>query len=207
MLALIGGFFAKSALARSPVGAVLGGIPRRAWIAMAIVLLLAAGYLWHEHKAGAAIAAAEERGAAAAYANVERQARELEAKADALNARIAEQMRKRTDAKLDAVARDADDLRMRGPGAARCTVVAGIPAAAGGRGAAGRPADAAMGTVRDSGGADLIALPFAATAGFAGQHDSFRLEALAWRGWHARFTAERARWTAEAKAARQGQAR
>lgn len=200
MIAAITAWLAKSALMRSPIGDFLKSVPRSIWM-LGIITLLAGGYLWHQHAAQRAIAAAEKRGEDRAYANVERQARELEAKANALNRSIAEQMRKRNDEQARRIAVAADGLRLRGPGAARCTVVAGLPAAPGGRVTPDRPAYAAGSRVPPG---DRAAVPWSWLVERAEQADLNRAEALAWRDWYARFKAEWDRWNAKAAVLRPG---
>ena len=180
----------------SAAGGFFGKMPRWAWIALAVAVALLAGFLWHQLAAHKAIDAAEKRGEERAYANVEKQARELERKANALNAKITAEMRKRNDEENRRIAAAADDLRLHGPGAARCADPAFLSAGAGRHDAPGRGSDAPGPPVPSD---ERAAVPWGWLVGRAEQHDLNRAEALAWREWHRRFTAEWAKWKAEAE--------
>ncbi len=200
MIATFGGWLAKSALMQSPLGPILS----RFWKPLLIGLAILAAVLWHQHIAHNAIAAAEKRGEARAYANVERQARELTAKADALNGKIAGAMREKNREENARIAADADDLRLRGPGAARCAGVTRLPAAAGGSQSAGRNGDA---TGPQMPPADSAAVPWGWLVDRGEEHDLNRAEVLAWRDWYATFKKRWDEWNADAKKARSAETR
>lgn len=178
-----------------PLAPALGAfksIPRFVWYALAAALLYAFAIGWYNGK----IEAAEKRGAERAYASVERQARELERKANALNAKIAAALKEKNDVENRRIAADADAHRLRGPGAARCAGPALIPPASGGHVAAGGRSDAAGPGMPAE---DRAAVPWSWLVDRAEQHDLHRAEVLAWREWHRRFTAEWSAWRAEAE--------
>lgn len=123
--AMLGVKLAGIATKVSGVGAVFKKVPRWAWIAAAAVALLTGGYLFHQHRAHAAIAAAKaEQKAAddAAFAKriaaVAAQATEIRKRAEALSASISNEERIKNDQAHARNAADADALRLRGPGAA-----------------------------------------------------------------------------------------
>lgn len=174
-----------------PVAGAFKSVPRFVWYALAAALIFAFAVHWYNGR----ISAAEKRGEERAYANVAKQARELERKANALSARIATEMRKRNDEENRAIARAADALRLRGPGAARCAGPALLPASPGGHGTAPAGADAAGPGMPPE---DRAAVPWGWLVSRSEEHDMLLAEARGWREWHARFTAEWAKWKAEA---------
>lgn len=173
------------------------------WMRWALLglLIAAAGFVWHQHVAHKAIAAAEKRGADAAYANMEKQAVALKARADALNLSIAAAIREKNDEENRAIARAGDALRLSGPGKAVCRDPR-LSAAAGGYVAPGGSRAAAVDPLPDSQGIDLIGLPFAGAVAGAEQADLNRAEVIAWRSWWERFNAEWKKWQEEANSAR-----
>lgn len=183
-------WLAAVALKLSPVGRFLKAVPWQVWAAIGLAVALWLGVQWHQHEAGQALEAAEKRGEDRAYANVEAKAKALEEKAREL----AQQIRSRTDETNRRIAGDADDLRLRGPGRAACPVAP--PAGAGGRDEAGGAGDAA-GPQMPSG--DRAAVPWGWLVDRAEQCDLNRAEALAWREWRRRYTAEWEKWRAEAR--------
>jgi hypothetical protein len=170
----------------SALQAFFGKIP--VWMRWTLLglLIAAAGFVWHQHAAHKAIAAAEKRGADAAYANMASQAVALKVKADALNTSLAQAIREKNDEESRRIAADADALRVSGPGKAVCR----SPGLAGGPSGyveAGGSRAAAVDTLSDSQGIDLIGLPFAGAVAGAEQADLNRAEVIAWREWWTRF--------------------
>jgi len=180
-------------IAIAKAGAKLAGFFSRApswfWIGVAFAVLLLGFQLWHSSRVNAVIAAAEKRGADAAYARVTAKAIALERKAAAL----AETLRSRNNETNRLIAADADDLRLRGPGKAACPVAA--PAAPGGHQPPGGAADAAVAPLPDRERVDLIALPFAGAIAFAEQCDLNRAEVLTWRQFQSELAATHAATT------------
>lgn len=177
------------------IGVLLARVPRWVWIALAVVALVAVGAWWHGNRVEAFGNAKYQAGRDSRDKEIERLTREL----DGRNAALAAEIRRNHDAQIRRNAVDADALRVRGPGKGACAPV--VPPGSGGRDAAGGPGDAAVDQVHNGAGEPLIGLPFPATVSFAEQHDNFRTEALSWRGWHARFTAEWEAWRKKASAA------
>lgn len=99
------------------------------------------------------------------------------ARANAINSKL----RTKSDEEARNISSSADDVRVRGPGAATCSSVAAPPTSSGGRVAPGGTGPAGVVQVRDSGGADLIALPFADAVTVIEQCALNRNEVLAWR--------------------------
>lgn len=185
--------------AGSAVSAFFGKVP--VWLRWTLLALLiaAAGLWWHRHAAHKAIAAAEKRGADAAYANVAKQASELASKADTLNRSLSAKIRSRTDEETRRIAADADALRLRGPGAARCAAVASLPRSASGHVEAAANADAAGPALPPD---DFAAVPWGWLVNRSEEHDALLAEVKGWRSWHETFKREWDRWNAEAEKAR-----
>lgn len=174
-------FLAPLALKLSPVGAMLKRIPRWAWIALAVVAILLLGSCVHKRKVKAF---GEERyaaGVAYEQARLEKKAKELKAKVDALSGKITNQLKAKHDEKVIVINRAADDLRVRGPGKAACPGYTGVSSGPGGSvSAGGRPNASATGLPDQ----DRIVLPFTWTVDNAERCDLNRAEVLTWREWH-----------------------
>lgn len=168
------------------------------WTLLGLVIA-AAGFLWHQHAAHKAIAAAEKRGADAAYLNIAKQANAIAAKMNATNRQLAQVMRSKTDEALADNARAADDFRLHGPGAARCPAVASLPRSAGGHGqTAAEPNDAGPQVPSD----DRAAVPWGWLVDRSEEHDALLIENKAWRDWYSTFKGRWDRFNAEAEKAR-----
>jgi hypothetical protein len=201
MTGMAAGMGAKAVLAAA--GARLKQISPRTWLIIGCVVAALLGALWAHHWYSGQIKAAEKRGSDAAYAHVAEQAQKLTSRANALNGKLAKAFQEKNREENSRIARAADDLRLRGPGAARCTAFPGLSAAARGSQSSDRSGDASVAGLRNEERTDLIALPFAPTIDFGEQHDAFRAEAISWREWYARFSAEWAKWQADSAKARQ----
>lgn len=81
MLALLGGFLAKSVLMQSPVGGLLKGISPRAWRIIAIAAALLAAVFLHQHYAHKALKTADATGYARAKAEDAEVAKKMAARA------------------------------------------------------------------------------------------------------------------------------
>lgn len=112
------------------------------------------------------------------------EARAAKERLDAAGARIAEEIRKRTDAENRRIAAGADALRLSGPGRARAACP---PAAAGGYAAPGGAGNAAS-TELSAGDGAVVPWPWLVSS--AEQSDLNRAEVIAWREWHRRLVAE-----------------
>lgn len=179
------GWAAKSALMQSPIGRLIKSVPKPVWkwlaIALVVALVVWRGLAWHAGKVDQlkkdSFAAGRQSAAA-----------DMVALRDQLNRAHAQdvaRMRSQNDAKLRDVGRDADALRLRGPGRAACSAV--VPGGAGGSQQAGGQASAPVSQLPDAGGAELIALRFDAATDLGESHDALRVEVLGWREWHAHF--------------------
>lgn len=185
MIPSIGLWLAKSALMKSPIGGFLSRIPARVWkmlaIALVVALLIFVGLRWHGHKV-------EQLRKESFAAGRQSAVKDMVALRDQLNRAHAQdvaRMRSENDAKLRDVGRDADALRLRGPGRAACSAV--LSGGSGGRDQAGGEARAPVSELPDAGRAELIALRFDAATDLGESHDSLRVEVLGWREWHAHF--------------------
>jgi hypothetical protein len=184
----------------SPIGRMLKRVPRFVWVALAIAVLLFAGFKLHQREAGEAIAAAEKRGADASdmrwqgqLAAARLEAAQWRAQAEDRQRRINQQLKERHDEKVRANAALADALRVRGPGAAaaRCRPLdpASLSAAAGGRRQAAPAADAAGPPMPAADG--LAVVPWEWLVRRAEQFDELLSEAMTWRRSDAQQRAER----------------
>lgn len=150
----------------------LRAVPWQVWLALA----LGAAVLLHLRSDRAALRKADAAGYSRAMNEIETKARALAAKADALASRI------RTKADEDArhIADRADDLRLRGPGAARCSYAP--PAApASRREPSGGAGDAARAPMPAD---ERAAVPWDWLVAQAERCDLNRNEVLSWREWH-----------------------
>lgn len=177
---------AKDAIAAIPPKAKL-------WILAAIAAI--ALFFVHQHFAHRALKAADQGGYDRARAEDAKALVELRNRAATAerNARtISQEIRSRTDEDARISHAAADDLRLRGAGAASCGRIRdpAVPAAAGGHQPVGGTADAPLGQVPDAGGPELIALPFNDTVAFADDHDQLLIEVKGWRDWYPRMVAE-----------------
>jgi hypothetical protein len=129
-------------------------IPPKAWLYIAIAAALVAGVVWHQHKAHAAIAAAEARGVqranaiwSAKVAKVAADAAAVRRSAEQVAAAISKEERTKNDEARNRNAATADALRLRGAGAAasHCRPLdhPGLAAATGGHEPAPAKPDAA----------------------------------------------------------------
>lgn len=165
------------------IPAILKRIPRGAWIALAVIAILALGTCAHKRsvkKFG------DERYAAGVKAEGERiakKAAEIKAKADAASSKITEHLRKKHDEKVVVITRSADTLRLSGAGKAACPrgpVVSGSP---GRSEPASRGSDAAGPEVPSG---DSAAVPWGWLVDRAEKCDLNRVEVLTWRDWYAK---------------------
>lgn len=168
----------------------LGRVPRPVWIALAVAFVLGAGVLWHKHKAGAAIAAAEKRGEErsdkrhkAIEEELARRAVARRRQAEALSAEISRQEREKNETNARRLGAIADALRVHGPGRAACSIIGGDPGLSGGAGGHGAPGGAggAPATRVPYPDGFLLGVPHQWAVNTAEQCDLNRSEALTWR--------------------------
>jgi hypothetical protein len=154
----------------------LKGVPWQVWLMVAAAFALG----WHLYQDKQAVKRAHKEGDRAGYTRamneVEAKARAVAAKADAVAAKI----RSKNDEQARAIAARADDLRLRGPGAARCTPTISSPTSNRPQPAGGRPATPAPGLP----GEDRGAVPCGWFIGQAERCDLNRNEVLSWREWY-----------------------
>lgn len=162
-------------------------IPKWVWILLAVALLWRVAVSWHEHRAHAAIAAAEKRGEAKANAAWQQRFDAMRARADetrrraeAASAKISKDVRRKNDQDNRDSAARARALSLSGPGAARCRPV-DHPGLSGGAGRyvapGGRPDAPGPQVPAD----DRAAVPWGWLVDRARQCDLNRAEALSWR--------------------------
>lgn len=168
------------------------------WTLLGLVIA-AAGFLWHQHAAHKAIAAAEKRGADAAYLSIAKKANEIAAKMNATNRQLAQIMRSKTDEDLADNARAADAYRLHGPGAARCPALASLPRSASGHGQTAAEPNAAGPEVSAD---DRAAVPWGWLVDRSEEHDALLIENKAWRDWYSTFKGRWDQFNAEAEKAR-----
>jgi hypothetical protein len=148
--------------------ALLGKIPTWLYAVAAVALLLGIGAHLHSNAVHKAIAAAEKRGEEREAAHVLAAVEKIQANA----AKITANIRSKNNEANIRIRRDADDLRLRGPGKALCTNTASS-APVRPSGSSGQ-ADAAVAPLSNPGGSVLIAVPFNDLILFAEQHDRLR---------------------------------
>lgn len=170
------------AVAGAKASGIFKAIPRWAWYALAAALVLFLIYRWHNGKVEDAYA----KGKADEGARIAAKAFEIKRKADELTASISTALRTRHDEKVRIIYRDADALRLRGPGKAACPGNPGIPRGASGSAKPIGERVASVAEVPPGERVDLIGLPFAATVSGAEQCDLNRAEAKTWREWYAK---------------------
>ena len=176
------------------VKAFLQLIPRWAWIALAVVAVLLAGYWLHGRAvrnayqtAYAAGRADEKKDWQAAFAKMQEAAAAWRANYEDAATRISTEEGARHDAEIRSNAIRADDLRVHGPGAAACTGPgdrAGLSTAPGGPDAASGTGDASVAGVPEH--PSLAAVPWGRLVDYAESCDANRSEVTAWRAWYPR---------------------
>lgn len=171
---------------RALLGGVARAIPPKGWAIIAAVLVLLAGAWWVNRRIDAADAAGYARATrdrdaawAAAFDTAHAKGLDYRAKFEQRSRELADAIRSKTDETLRRNAVAADDLRLRGPGAAAAPVCrsgggAGAGPAARGPRPPGGPGDAPVAPVPD--GEPLAILPWADVTRFAEQHDRYRAE-------------------------------
>lgn len=175
------GFVAKSALMSSPIGAALKLVPGKVWLWLAILVAVAAAFFLHQHIAGTRLQARYDAGYAQGQLDAAKAQRAAQATANAAANAINSTIRKNADEEAIHIARDADDVRLRGPGKAVCPRPAASSGPASGHDARSRTGDAAVAAMPDPERSDLIAVPFADLIDFAERADRNRSEVNAWR--------------------------
>lgn len=176
-------FLAPLLLKMSPVGRILKSIPRQVWIAIAAVAILLVGSCVHKR---AVIKYGKEQYAAGVKAEGDRiadEAKRMKARIDAQSAQISQLLKDKNDAQNRAIARSADDLRLRGPGKAICPGHSSLPASPGESIAPSWSGNAATGQVP---GGEWGAVPWGWFLDSAERCDLNRAEVLAWREWYAK---------------------
>ena len=155
-------------------------VPRWVWELFAAALAVHVALAWYHGK----LDDAYNRGKQDEAAHIEQKALEIKAKADKLSAAISNAIRSQNDAENRRISSDANSLRLRAPGRAECTSIAGVPTGPSGP----QPANGASGTpvarVPYPEWQSLLGMPAAPTITFAEQHDLNRAEIIAWREWY-----------------------
>src|SRR5690348_11337815 len=159
----LGAWLAETALGKwfagSAAKSFLSAIPRPVWEALTVLAYVVALFALHQHYVHAHDAKLTASINAEWQRKLDAQVAEIKQK-DAQLATISAQLRKANDEANLAIAADARDLRLRGPGKATCPRVSSAPAAAGGHVQTAPAADAPVAPLPDAGGIELIALPF-----------------------------------------------
>ena len=171
------------ALKLSPVGRFLKSIPPKVWIAIAVVALIGAGGLWHNRAVGKAHDAGYSEGKAAEGARIAAKALTIKRGVDALTGKITATIRSMNNAANNSTGRDADTVRLHGPGKAACAGLASVPAGAGRYIPPVGQASPAVDQVPSAERIDLIGLPFAGAVTLAENHDLCRNDLIAYREW------------------------
>ncbi len=181
---------------RGAAGGFLKGIPPKVWAAIAAVALLGGGVWWVNHKIDAAYdrGRAEmkiERDAAwqGAFDLMKQTSEKWKAGFEAKARALADEERKHHEQDLRRNAAVADDLRLRGPGAAtapRCRPIGDPGPGTAASGAVSAPAgpDAPGPDVPADGGQAIV--PWGWLVQRAQEHDDLLSEVSTWRRWYPR---------------------
>lgn len=191
-LPFVGGLLARFALTR--VGGFIGRIPRWAWIALAVVVIVVAGNWYHGKKVDAQYKAAYAAGKAdeakrwqIAFDKMQDAADKWKANYEAKAEELSTERRKRHDETLRRNSAIADALRLRGPGAAsasRCRPLnnSGLSNGPGQSGSSPSRPDAPGPSVPADGGDAIV--PWSWLVKRAEEHDELLSEANTWRTWY-----------------------
>ena len=183
---------AALALKLLPIRAALAKVPRWAWIALAVALVLLITWRWHVSQVRDSRAAGYGQAMSEVKVKSDRivkAANAATAKATNLAVVINREERARADDQNRATATAAADLRRLRPVQplhCRATSAPAVPRAPGGRK-----------TPRGEPDAALVAVDWAWLIDRAEQADLNRTETLAWRAWHERQTATYEQWRTE----------
>lgn len=171
---------------RIAISGFLSAIPRQVWIGLAALAVLGGAVWWVSHKIETARAEGYAMGGkdreaqwASAFDEMHRKAAIYKAGFEQVSREQADALRDKTDETIRRNAVAADDLRLRGPGAATAPVCR-PGGSAPDRGAAdrpdhsGRPADAPLAPLPAD--EPLAIVPWADLVSFAQQHDRYRAE-------------------------------
>lgn len=162
----LGARLAGTAIFKSAAG-IFTAIPRPVWEGLAVLGYLLAGYATHQraaHQHDTAIIAAED-------ARINKLALAQKARIDALTTELTTKDRTQNDEKNSRIAATATTVLVRGPGKAVCPSVAVAASPPVRHDQAAPQASASVAPVPDSGGEQLIALPFAPTVELVKEHD------------------------------------
>lgn len=185
----------KSALMMSPAGGIIRGagalfgkVPWQIWAALALAIAVFVGVKVHGHKVDAfgneRFTAGYAKGYADAKADLEKAKAEVETKGVAM----AQDERKKNDAKTADLDRSVADFMRGGPGRAACSPVA--PATTdGATGPGGAKADDTVSPVPAEERQPLIGVPVDAAAAFARQNDKALIDNASWWSWYDRYQA------------------
>ena len=168
------------------VKAALGGVPRWAWYAIGGVAAAIALFFLHlhfVHNYRDKIITVNNTAWQKKLDKEHAAAMDWKHKFDQSQTKIAQEIRNRHEETLRNNAIVADDLRLHGPGAARCGQGNHPVAAAGASGSVSRPGQAdAAGPAMPP--ADSAAVPWGWLVGRAEQCDGNRSEVISWRDWY-----------------------
>lgn len=169
------------AVAGAKASGIFKAIPRWAWYALAAALALFLIWRWHSGK----VEDAYKRGVTTERAEAAKRAAATKAKADAASSKITAEVKEKHNETVRIIYRDADTIRVRGPGKASVSRSC-VPAPASGPPKPARQGSPAVAEVPTGTGVDLIALPFPGTVALAQTCDLNRAEAKTWRDWYAK---------------------
>jgi hypothetical protein len=169
------------AIAGAKASGFLKAIPRWAWYALAAALVLFLVYRWHNGK----VEDAYKQGVATERAEAAKRAQAVKAKADARSSKITAEVKEKHDETVRIIYRDADALRVSGPGKASVSRSC-LPSPTSEPAKPAREGMAPVAEVSPGERVDLIGLPFAATVAGAEQCDLNRAEVQTWRDWYAK---------------------
>lgn len=195
MFAAIAARVGASVLMQSPIGGFIRGagrlfakVPWQVWAALALAIAVFVGVKIHGHKVDAfgneRFTAGFSAGYAAAKQDLEKAKAEVETKGRAM----AQDERKKNDAKTADLDRSVSDFMRGGAGRAACSPV--TPAATdGASGTGGAEANDAVSGLPAGAGQPLVGVPVDAAAAFARQNDKALIDNASWWSWYDRYSA------------------
>lgn len=195
MLEAIGARLAASVLMQSPIGGFIRGawalarkVPWQVWAAIALAIAVFVGVKIHGHKVDAFGNERFKSGFEAGYAAAKEDLGKAKAEVETKGVAMAQDERKKNDAKTADLDRSVADFVRGGPGRAACSPVA--PAATdGATGPGGAKADDTVSPVPAEERQPLIGVPVDAAAAFARQNDKALIDNASWWSWYDRYQA------------------
>jgi hypothetical protein len=163
-------------------------VPWQVWLAIAAVILLVLGCIWHGHAKESFGNQRFTAGYAKGYADAKADAENATHAVETKGRDMAQDVRSKNDARHVVIDRSAAAVLVRGAGRAACTPV--TPAAADSPASPGvDPAQSGLPAVPAGQGQQLIGVPINGATAFAAQNDRLAVDNASWWDWYDRYTA------------------